>query len=316
MKTLIHHGGALGDILLSLSCFGLIREDSSSVHFLGRQDVAELLNAAGWIDTFSRADSRVHASLYSEPDAHERKFLAAFDRAFVFTALSDSPVAAAVGSVIPRVRTISTMPPEGAGIHAASYRLAQLSRGERTLLPPVLKLSQAHRDGALALLRNSGCADGRLLAAIHPGSGGKKKRWPLDRYFELVVRLAAEFHPFFLFFSGPAEEREDKMRIDRFSLGRNDMTHIADGKLAAAAALLSRCSLYLGNDSGFSHLAAAMSCPAVALFGPTDPLVWGPAGSRVEVVSAGFPAPIDRIAVDPVFRTAASLLAQESTLCR
>ena len=85
-----------------------------------------------------------------------------------------------------------------------------------------------------------------------------------------------------------------------------------DAELAAAASLLARCDFSVGNDSGFSHLAAAMNCPVISLFGPTDPLVWKPAGGHVEVVSSGFPAPIDQIAVDHVFRKAASLLARET----
>ena len=113
--------------------------------------------------------------------------------------------------------------------------------------------------------------------------------------------------------SALADETSDqiqtlKKQIDRFSRSRNDVTHFADCSLRTAASLLSRCSLYIGNDSGFSHLAAAAGCRVLVLFGPTNPVVWGPLGN-VEIVSAGFPAPIDRIAVDTVFRKAVSLLA-------
>jgi ADP-heptose:LPS heptosyltransferase len=50
------------------------------------------------------------------------------------------------------------------------------------------------------------------------------------------------------------------------------------------AALLARCRLYVGNDSGLTHLAAAVGAETVAVFGPTDPAVWAPRGSRVRVV--------------------------------
>jgi heptosyltransferase-3 len=313
MKTLIHHGGSLGDTLLSLPSFEAIRKDSSSVHFIGGQDIAGFLNETGWVDTFSCAGSAVNASLYTSADVRARRFLESFDRAFVFTSQDDSPVAATIGAVIPRTRTITAVPPDSADIHVAAYRLAQHSGYERPLLPPTLTLSLP--DDAQELLAEAGCVDGRLPVAIHPGSGGKKKCWPLEKYCELVARIAGDFRPIFLFFSGPAEEQSVKKQIDRFSRSRQDVTHIADGSLRTAASLLSRCSLYIGNDSGFSHLAAATGCRVLALFGPTNPAVWGPLGN-VEIVSAGFPAPIDRIAVDTVFRVAASLLAPGTVLSR
>ena len=59
--------------------------------------------------------------------------------------------------------------------------------------------------------------------------------------------------------------------------------------------------VYIGNDSGITHLAAAVGTPVVAIFGPTDPAVWAPRGERVAVVSRGS---LDEIAVDEVLETA------------
>ncbi len=315
MKTLIYHGGSLGDTLLSLPCFDAIRKDSSSVHFIGGQDIAGLLNETGWVDSFSCAGSTVNASLYTSADTHARRFLASFDRAFVFTSQADSSVVAAIGSVIPCTRTINAVPPDGEGVHVAACRLAQLTGDALPPLPSTLKRSRMLPDDAQALFAEDGHIDGRLLVAVHPGSGGKKKCWPLEKYFELVARIARDSRSIFLFFSGPAEEQALKKQIDRFSRSRNDVTHIADGGLLTAASLLSRCGLYIGNDSGFSHLAAATGCCVLALFGPTNPAVWKPLGN-VEIVSAGFPAPIDRIDVDTIFRMAASLLTPGTVLKR
>ncbi len=55
-------------------------------------------------------------------------------------------------------------------------------------------------------------------------------------------------------------------------------------ELAEAGAVLSECALYVGNDSGITHLAAGLGVPTVAVFGPTDPAVWRPLGPRVRVV--------------------------------
>ena len=65
---------------------------------------------------------------------------------------------------------------------------------------------------------------------------------------------------------------------------------LAGAPLARVAAVLSRCRLFLGNDSGLTHLAAALGGPKVlALFGPTDPAVWAPPGRQVRVLRAPCP---------------------------
>jgi heptosyltransferase III len=91
--------------------------------------------------------------------------------------------------------------------------------------------------------------------AIHPFSGSASKNWPLERFHELVARLTLPVE----FFYGPEQIK--------------DLYELA-GRLAGAA-------LYVGNDSGITHLATAVGTPVIALFGPTDPLVWAPRGARV-----------------------------------
>jgi ADP-heptose:LPS heptosyltransferase len=59
---------------------------------------------------------------------------------------------------------------------------------------------------------------------------------------------------------------------------------VRDVPLRVLGALLGRAGLYVGNDSGVSHLAAAAGAPTLALFGPTDPAVWAPVGPAVETV--------------------------------
>ncbi len=316
MKTLVHHDGALGDALLSLPCINAIKADSSSIHFQGRRDVAELLKQTGCADEVSSAGGAAYASLYAEADANARGFLARFDRAFVFTARSDSPLAANIGAVIRRTRVIRTVPPDGAGIPAALYRFAQLFPGPLPPVFPLLHCPREYLDSARVLIEEAGCAGDRIPIAVHPGSGGTTKRWRLDRYFELVEKLRKSCRPFFLLFSGPAEEPDVKKQIDRFSLRCDDVLHISDRKLIEAASLLSLCGLYIGNDSGFTHLAAAVGCGVIALFGPTDPALWKPAGPRVEVISAGFPGAVDEISAAAVYEKAVSLLAAISVLNR
>ena len=73
--------------------------------------------------------------------------------------------------------------------------------------------------------------------------------------------------------------------------------------LPELAAALARCRLFLGHDSGVSHLAAAVGTPCILLFGPTDPAMWAPPGDHVRVLRRG--ESMDTIAVDEV--TAAAI---------
>jgi heptosyltransferase-3 len=76
--------------------------------------------------------------------------------------------------------------------------------------------------------------------------------------------------------------------------------------LSVAAAVLQRAALFIGNDSGLMHLAAAAGAPTVGLFGPTDAATYGPVGRCAVAVVAGS---MDAISVPQVARAAASLLS-------
>jgi heptosyltransferase-3 len=152
--------------------------------------------------------------------------------------------------------------------------------------------------------------DGQLGAgtcpvAVHPGSGGRRKCWPADRFAGVAERLGRPV----VLVEGPADAEACRAFLAHAPHGlavarANDMT------LPQAASLLACCPLFLGNDSGLSHLAAALGVPTVAVFGPTDPAVWAPPGGRVRAVApaspGAWPAPGD------VLDAIRALLATES----
>lgn len=109
-------------------------------------------------------------------------------------------------------------------------------------------------------------------AVIHPFSGSVKKNWPLE-HFQETARLLGP-HLEVKWCAGPEEPLDGAHRFHR---------------LADLASFLAGASVYIGNDSGPSHLAAAVGAPVVALFGPTDPRVWAPRG-RAPVVTLPFDA--------------------------
>jgi len=101
---------------------------------------------------------------------------------------------------------------------------------------------------------------------IQPGSGSPHKCWP---WFEQL----ADRIPAVTMLIGPCEEAY-QTRYPR----------LEGLPLTAVAEEIRRCRAFVGNDSGITHLAAYWGCPTVALFGPTDPRIWGPVGRRVKVL--------------------------------
>lgn len=287
MRTLIYHDGALGDVLLSLACLKALGEGRDELHFVGRPDTGGLLEATAVVDGSTSSDSGMFAGLFaSGANEQARAFLGRFDRAFVFTLTRGGALERNIAAVVPATRSITTVPPEGVRTHVTDFRLSQANGRPWTPALGSLLIPQAATEAALRKLALAGHDGKPNLIAVHPGSGGKGKCWPLERYLEAAARLSAGAGSFVLFLSGPAEGPERTGQIARFAAGRERVAHIADVDLMMVAGLLSRCDLSLGNDSGISHLAAAVGCPVIALFGPTDPALWGPRGAAVQVVAA------------------------------
>jgi len=122
------------------------------------------------------------------------------------------------------------------------------------------------RSNKLKLVPHIACPEGtEEFAVIHPFASKVEKRWPMERFRALAQQLPMPVR----WCAGPEEALDGAVRI-------------AD--LYELACWLARARVYIGNDSGISHLAAAVGTPVVALFGPTDPAVWAPRGSRVRVL--------------------------------
>lgn len=283
----IHHDGALGDALLSLPCIRALREETGFIHMAGRADVASFLKETGLVEEALSSDSRIFSSLYTdEVEPRTIEFLSGFDRAMIFTVKCDSLMVRNMRKLAPAAQIVHSIPPDGSGFHVADYRLGQLQGAERgaEFFTP-LRMPSAYMERARELLKERGSADPGPVIALHPGSGGKHKCWPLERYIELMERAGQDSRLSFVVLTGPAEEGETVEKLAEFARNRKRVLSVRDADLMTAAALLCLCSAYVGNDSGVSHLAGAVGCPSVVLFGPTKPALWRPLGGRVRVIA-------------------------------
>jgi len=126
------------------------------------------------------------------------------------------------------------------------------------------------------------------VLAVAPGTGHPCKNWPLSHYYNVTRDLAWQHKLRVVWLAGPAEE--SLLPYLQGIAAAQDHLLLAALPLTAVAAALARCSLYLGGDTGLTHLAAAASVPGVlTLFGPTDPKVWAPRGDGVRMLRGPCP---------------------------
>ncbi|HOI74060.1 MAG TPA: lipopolysaccharide heptosyltransferase II [Syntrophales bacterium] len=149
--------------------------------------------------------------------------------------------------------------------------------------PPLLVPPAEYRDLAEKVLVERGCDPEAPLAGIAPGAAyGPAKRWFPDRFAAVADRLAAEFGARVLVF-GSSGDRESAGAVQAAAKAR--FVNLAGGtSLREALALISRCRVFVSNDSGLMHVAAAMGVPTVAVFGSTNPVTTGPMGPRFSIV--------------------------------
>ncbi len=137
---------------------------------------------------------------------------------------------------------------------------------------------------AAARWRAWGWHDGDRVVAVAPGGGinprtrFELKRWPIEKFVELARRLL-RIDARVLALGLPEE-----VTAFREAVGGEAGVETASGDLRLAGALLARSRVCVANDSGLLHLAAATGVPCVAIFGPTNPEVWGPSGPAHRVV--------------------------------
>ncbi len=121
--------------------------------------------------------------------------------------------------------------------------------------------------------------------ALAPGSGHPWKNWPLDFYAELALSLEEHYRVQVWWVVGPAEAKLESELQKKFPY--QELRLLKDLPLSQLAAILSGFQLYVGNDSGVTHLAAALGQPAVvAIFGPSDPVIWAPPGERTTIITS------------------------------
>lgn len=251
---------ALGDVLVTFPTVAALAAKGAQVDVVGPTEVWNL--ATPLVRHVTSGDEPFLAGLQgSTPDSRLQAWLADATRVIVWSTRKPSGHK--------RITWASPFPPPGVSAVNWYARTAGVEPSPVRLTPDP-EVARAVQE----LLAERGLTRPIL---IHPGAGARWKRWPAESFARVVETLRWQGHEVALI-AGPADE--EALRLVQEALG-TPAPAFRNLPLGSLAALLSRAALFLGNDSGVTHLAALAGTPLLALFGPTDPATWAPVGGRV-----------------------------------
>lgn len=277
-KILVIFPGALGDFICFLPALTKLARDQK-VDLLARTEYRDLLPAA--IQTRSLECHEISRLFVSGADEEVslRRFFGSYACIYSWMGSAQQDFAKHLGSLSEGKLKIFPFRPSAARVHMTDYFLSCV--GEEH--PAEILLDIPIRSEALAwrrrFWRQSGL-EGKEVLILSPGSGAIEKNWPPEFYIEVAEWWEKKIGGESVVIRGPVEE-------ERAQNGNHwGRARVVRGlELAQAAALICQGDLYLGNDSGITHLAAVLGVETVALFGPTDPAEWAPRGKRVTVIT-------------------------------
>jgi ADP-heptose:LPS heptosyltransferase len=291
-KLLVIRPGALGDGLLMLPALHALRArfPAARIDIMGYPQRWEWVLGRGLVDAVHTIERSGMHLLFCEgkevPEAL-RSFLGDYDLILSYRPDPDKIFARNLRALGPRVILSQPPfpPPPPPKLHVADFALRLVYGLGGPLLRVVPRL-QLHAD-ELALAEPF-FATHQLdpvqqpLIVLHPGSGSRAKCWPIEEIAALIDSLARALEARVLIVTGYAEEDLLARLLPLVQMAKPLLAE--NWPLLPTAALLARATVFVGFDSGLTHLAATLGRPTVAIFGPTDPEIWGPRGEHVTVV--------------------------------
>jgi len=309
-RILVFRPGAIGDTLLSFPALLALRRQctGAEITVVGNQAPLGLGRAAGILDCHDAFGAAWISDLFGdEPTPALRRRLEYFDLGIVWMHSADAAEDLACrleAAGLRRLLPLVGFPPAGSRVHLADHLLETLAplgvsgprpevrlrsatdcRNERRGSPHPSSPSEEERTQGLRAATPSLREKDDRLVVLHPGAGGRRKRWSSAGFAALADRFASLGHSTAIT-CGPADEDAVAAVQSELRVARPEV--LAGRRLDELASILANATLFVGNDSGITHLAALLGVPTVAIFGPFDPVYWAPIGERVSIVDAGF----------------------------
>ncbi len=304
-SALIIRGGAIGDFILALPAVHALRDEHPGMRLeiMGYSHIASLACERFYANAIRTMEQRAVAIFFApkaELDPGLCRYFSSFEMVVSYLYDPDSVFTnnlkrAGVTNLI-----VADGRPSGTA-HATDFLAQWLPRAGVAphIGPPRVYPNDADLEEAARHFPGLG----KSMVAIHLGSGSPKKNWPTSRFLDLAQWLKGRGLGV-LVVQGPADsEAQGNFWRDPASA---NCIRCHGLSLPVLAAALKQCAVFVGHDSGISHLAAAVGTPVVAIFGPTDPRQWAPLGKKVAVLHRG--ADVASVRIEDVQQAVAARL--------
>lgn len=267
MRRLLIRPGAIGDCIVSFPALEFLRTEYTELWV--PSPVVPLIQFADRVYPLSSTGVDSLGIEGLEPPNRLTNRLSSFDEVVSWYGTNRPEFRSALTASCRRCTFLPALPSAGLSCHATDFYAQQV--GAPAGLTPRIRIDAVKP---------------RDSVAVHPFSGSARKNWPLPNFRALVDRLPLQVE----WLVGPEEQLDGANRFE---------------DLLELATWIGGARLYIGNDSGVTHLAAATGVPTVALFGPTVPDVWAPRSHNVTVLRHN---PLAELPVSRVLEVANRLL--------
>lgn len=296
-SMLVIHQGALGDFILALPALSALRSafPEARSFMMGYPRILQLAEGRFYAEKIFSIDQKGMATFFVREGPLDWELTQFFSRFGLIVVFGKDGKGTLIGNLKKvcqgRILQINPLPNWDDGVHLSDHLLKQLTRHGISFSEeiPRLYLTEEDQEWGKKFWAGKGVSqeERSTLIILHPGSGSRKKLWPLKHFIDLFHHLQSKPGVKCLVTLGPAEGPEIEQAFAK--LNTPNLILAKGLPLVQLASVMKGCRLFIGNDSGISHMAAALGLPTLAIFGPTDHRVWSPRGEKVEVVRKGIP---------------------------
>ncbi len=167
-------------------------------------------------------------------------------------------------------------------IHQSSKYDFLLGGNRNEPIPSRIYLSEQEKEYANQLFEREGCSENLCIGMAVGGAYGSAKRWFPERYAELARICIKKYDARILLFASQNETEITECIVSQTGDGVINLA--GQTSLRELIALIERCNLMIGNDSGVMHVAAAVNTLGIVLFGPTNPIDTIPTGDHIRMI--------------------------------
>jgi len=302
-RCLILQPGAVGDCILTLLLAKFLKDslNLSEIRIAGHSEYLGIFPGRTCVDKITSMESVDLHRLFADKNTfhlEDKDLLTRFfeDYDWIITFLGgpgsdfeQNLIFTVFSSHSAEIITLELKPPETFQTHLSDFYIQQLI-SQSPLIPKdlqiryndnLVKATKTDITEGKKLLKDLNINPSQKPAVIHPGSGSPHKCWHLDNFLALAEKLTAKGTEV-IFLLGPAEmEKFSKTAIKNIQKTAKSLTNLS---LTDVLRLLSCSELFIGNDSGITHLSAGLGIKTIAVFGPSNPVVYKPIGPNVTVL--------------------------------